>query len=163
MLPVYFLDTHHLLGIHRPVYRNFVESCILNIPLGTEFHVCGDSSAEGYETNKFIRTQDGFLYDPLTHGFVSKRCVASYVSDSSGWILTREVMHTLVLSGFGTNVPYLFVCSDHAKVLIWTDDISWKVGKRPHLDWKLVGYIQWYSQFEILNPKEKESTRIVTN
>ncbi|GFS72642.1 hypothetical protein TNCV_1420461 [Trichonephila clavipes] len=91
MLPVYFLDTHHLLVIRRHVYRNFVDSCILNILLGTELHVYEDSSAEGFVTNTFKRTQDGFLYDPLTHGFASKRFVASYVSefrDGSGKLCT---------------------------------------------------------------------------
>ncbi|GFW63897.1 hypothetical protein TNCV_706031 [Trichonephila clavipes] len=98
----------------------------------------------------------------MTHGFESNRFVAPYVSDSSGWILTRETMHTLILSGFDTNVPSLFIYSDHAKVLIWVDDILWTVGKRPHPDWKLVGCMQWYS---VPNPQPqgKESTGILTN
>ncbi|GFX62947.1 hypothetical protein TNCV_1100401 [Trichonephila clavipes] len=67
ILPVYFLDTHHLLVIHRHVYRNFVDRCILNIPLGTKLHMYGDSSAEGYLTDtlgsyepkvEFVRPHD---------------------------------------------------------------------------------------------------------
>ncbi|GFX65853.1 hypothetical protein TNCV_12741 [Trichonephila clavipes] len=45
-------------------------------------------------------------------------------------------MLDLILSGFAK--PSLYVYTDHAKVLIWTDEMVWTVGKRPHPDWTLV-------------------------
>ncbi|GFX07959.1 uncharacterized protein TNCV_1236401 [Trichonephila clavipes] len=56
MLPVYHLETHHLLVIHRQVFRHFVENCILNIPVGTELQVNGCQNE--YITNTFVR-KDG--------------------------------------------------------------------------------------------------------
>ncbi|GFS69093.1 hypothetical protein TNCV_4570701 [Trichonephila clavipes] len=61
--------------------------------------------------------------------------------EDTGWILTREAMLDLILSVFAK--PSLYVYTDHAKVLIWTDEMVWTVGKRPHPDWTLVGYLQW--------------------
>ncbi|GFR25444.1 hypothetical protein TNCT_570131 [Trichonephila clavata] len=62
MHPLYRLDSHYLLIIHRWVYRNFVENYILNVPVGTELHVNGRK--DHYLTNRFVRTEEGFLYDP---------------------------------------------------------------------------------------------------
>ncbi|GFW00110.1 hypothetical protein TNCV_3568971 [Trichonephila clavipes] len=135
MLPVYHLETHYLLVIHRKVYRNFVETCILNIPVGTELQVNGCKNE--YITNTFVRIKDGFLYNPLDHE--SNCFVSRYVS--TGWILTREAMLDLILSGFAK--PSLYVYTDHAKVLISTDEMVWTVGKLPHPDWTSVGYLQW--------------------
>ncbi|GFW39855.1 hypothetical protein TNCV_2420201 [Trichonephila clavipes] len=137
MLPVYHLETHHLLVIHRKVYRHFVEICILNIPVGTELQVNGGKHE--YLTNTFVRIKDGFLYNPRDHSHESHCFVSRYVS--AGWILTREAMLDLILSG--CSKPSLYVYTDHAKVLIWTDEMVWTVGKRPHPDWTLVGYLQW--------------------
>ncbi|GFX05145.1 hypothetical protein TNCV_1958011 [Trichonephila clavipes] len=89
--------------------------------------------------NTFVRMKDGFLYNPLDHSHESNCFVSRYVS--TGWILTREAMLDLILSGFSK--PSLYVYTDHAKVLIWTDEMVWMVGKRPHPDWTLVGYLQW--------------------
>ncbi|GFW90532.1 hypothetical protein TNCV_565701 [Trichonephila clavipes] len=115
MHPVYHLKTHHLLVIHRQVNRNFVETCILNIPVGTKLQVNGCKNE--YITNTFVRIKDGFLYNPLDHD--SNCFVSRYVP--TGWILTREAMLDLILSGFAK--PSLYVYMDHAKVLIWTDEI----------------------------------------
>ncbi|GFS69025.1 hypothetical protein TNCV_4570261 [Trichonephila clavipes] len=51
----------------------------------------------------------------------------------------------------GNFKPSLYVYTDHAKVLIWTDEMVWTVGKRPHPDWTLVGYLQW----KCVRPQEK--------
>ncbi|GFX32320.1 hypothetical protein TNCV_4410881 [Trichonephila clavipes] len=88
MLPVYHLEIHHLLVIHRKVFRHFVETCILNIPVGTELQVNGGQPE--YITNTFVCIKDGFLYNPLDNSHESHCFVSRYVS--TGWILTREAM-----------------------------------------------------------------------
>ncbi|GFV82847.1 hypothetical protein TNCV_1178621 [Trichonephila clavipes] len=139
MHPVYHLETHHLLVIHRKGYRNFVETCILNIPSGTELQV--NLCKNEYIMDTFVRIKDGFRYNPLHHSHDSNFFVSRYVSNPTGWILTWETMLDLILSGFAN--PSLYVYTDHSKVLIWTDERAWTVGKRPHPDWTLVGYLQW--------------------
>ncbi|GFS60327.1 hypothetical protein TNCV_2827781 [Trichonephila clavipes] len=91
--------------------------------------------------NTFVGIEDGFLYNPLVHSHESNFFVFRHVSNSTGWVLTREAMLDFILSGFAN--PSLYVYTDHAKVLIWTDEMVWTVGKRPHPDWTLVGYLQW--------------------
>ncbi|GFU77995.1 hypothetical protein TNCV_3109321 [Trichonephila clavipes] len=95
---IYHLETHHLFVIHRQVYRNFVETCILNIPVGTELQVNGCKNE--YITNTFVQIKDGFLYNPLDHSHESNCFVSRYVSNPTGWILTRKAMLDLILSGF---------------------------------------------------------------
>ncbi|GFX89825.1 hypothetical protein TNCV_1005611 [Trichonephila clavipes] len=85
----------------------------------------------------FVRIKEGFLYNPLDHSRESHCLVSRYVS--TGWILTREAMLDLIVSGLAK--PSLY--TDYAKVLIWTDERVWTVGKRSHPDWTLVGYLQW--------------------
>ncbi|GFV38043.1 hypothetical protein TNCV_1671801 [Trichonephila clavipes] len=75
----------------------------------------------------------------MDHSHESHCFVSRYVS--TGWILTREAMLDLIQSGF--TKPSLYVYTNHVKVLIWTDEMVWMVGKRPHPDWTLVGYLQW--------------------
>ncbi|GFS79017.1 hypothetical protein TNCV_4342381 [Trichonephila clavipes] len=135
MHPVYHLETHYLVVIHRQVYRNLVDTCILNIPVGTELQVNG--CKKEYITNTFVRIKDGFLYNFLDHSHESNCFFSRYVSNPTGWILTREAMLDLILSGFSKP------STDHAKGLIWTDEMVWTMGKRPHPDWTLVGYLQW--------------------
>ncbi|GFQ71712.1 hypothetical protein TNCT_703411 [Trichonephila clavata] len=151
MPPLYRLDSHYLLIIHRWVYRNFVENCILNVPVGTELHINGRK--DHYLTNRFVRTEEGFLYDPMVHADECNRFVFAYVSNPMEWILTPETMGTLILDGFDTKPPTLYVYTDQVKLLIWTDHMVWTVGKRLHPDWKLVGYIQWKS---VRNPQSEE-------
>ncbi|GFQ71650.1 hypothetical protein TNCT_448361 [Trichonephila clavata] len=60
MHPLYRLGSHYLIIIHRWVYRNFVENCILNVPVGTELHVNGRK--DHFLTNRFVRTEEGDFY-----------------------------------------------------------------------------------------------------
>ncbi|GFQ70452.1 hypothetical protein TNCT_233191 [Trichonephila clavata] len=86
----------------------------------------------------------------MVHTDECNRFVSAYVSNPIEWILTPETMGTLILDGFDTKPPTLYVYTDRVKLLIWTDHMVWTVGKRPHPDWKLVGYIQWKS---VRNPQ----------
>ncbi|GFS72646.1 uncharacterized protein TNCV_1420501 [Trichonephila clavipes] len=58
-------------------------------------------------------------------------------------------MLDLILSGLAK--PSLYVYTDHAKVFIWTDKMAWTVGKRPHPDWTLAGYLQGKLIFRSFN------------
>ncbi|GFU91743.1 hypothetical protein TNCV_3994451 [Trichonephila clavipes] len=80
------------------MYLHFVETCILNIHVGTELQVNGGKHE--YLRNTFVRIKDGFLYNPLDHSHESNCFVSRYVSNPTGWILTREAMLDLILSGF---------------------------------------------------------------
>ncbi|GFQ75497.1 hypothetical protein TNCT_124061 [Trichonephila clavata] len=86
----------------------------------------------------------------MVHADECNRFVSAYVFKPMEWILTPDTMGILILDGFHTKPPTLYVYTDQVKLLIWTDHMVWTVGKRPHPDWKLVGYIQWKS---VRNPQ----------
>ncbi|GFT29955.1 uncharacterized protein TNCV_3462521 [Trichonephila clavipes] len=65
------------------------ETCILNIPVGTELQVNGGQPE--YLTNTFVRIKEGFLYIPLDHSDESHCLVSRYVP--------REAMLDLIVSG----------------------------------------------------------------
>ncbi|GFR16603.1 hypothetical protein TNCT_246541 [Trichonephila clavata] len=56
--------------------------------------------------------EEGFLYDPLVHADECNRFVSTYVSNPIEWILTPETMGTLILDGFDTKPPTLYVYTD---------------------------------------------------
>ncbi|GFX06247.1 hypothetical protein TNCV_155851, partial [Trichonephila clavipes] len=91
--------------------------------IGTELQVNGGQLE--YLTNIRLYIKDGFLYNFLDHSHESHCLVSRYVP--KGWILTREAMLDLIVSGLAKPL-----CTRiHAKVLIWTDEMVWTVGKRP--------------------------------
>ncbi|GFR03131.1 uncharacterized protein TNCT_478211 [Trichonephila clavata] len=50
-----------------------------------------------------------FLYDPMVHADECNRFVSAYVSNPIEWILTPETMGTLILDGFDTKPPTLYM------------------------------------------------------
>ncbi|GFR04531.1 hypothetical protein TNCT_228781 [Trichonephila clavata] len=152
MQPLYRQDDEFLLLIHQSMYRNCVESCILNVPVGTEIVVRGD--LDHFLWIRFVRTEEGFSFNTEVHHDDDDRFVSTYVSNptevsiSTGCILTPEDMKTLILDGFPTTYPpSLDVRMNRVNFYVWTED---KVWKRPDPEWKLVGHIRWHS---VLNPE----------